>query len=98
MTIDDLDEFKQYYSLSGKLIDEMTKEQLAEVARMLALHVADYQARFGDIPRSDLLKLLGITEIREDQAKLLRDGMQTLTAYIALILDDDTGDDADTVH
>jgi len=30
--------------------------------------------------------------------QLLRDGMQTLTAYIALILDDDQGDDADPVH
>ena len=95
-----LDEFKQYYSLCSKLIDEMSKEQLAEVARMLALRVADYQARFGDIPRSDLLtsKLLRVTEISEEQAKLLRDGMQTLTAYIALILDDDQGDDADMVH
>ena len=61
----------------------MTKEQLAEVARMLALHVADYQSRFGEIPRSDLLQLLGVTEINEDQAKLLRDGMQTLTGYLA---------------
>jgi hypothetical protein len=87
------DEFKQYYSLCSKLLDELTKEQLAEVARMLALHVADYQARFGDTPRSDLLKLLGATEITEEQAKLLRDGMQTLVGYLALVLDDDQADD-----
>jgi len=92
------DEFKQYYSLSAKLIDEMTKERLAEVARMLALHVADYEARFGGIPRSALLGLLGVSEISQEHAKLLRDGMQTLTAYIALTLDDDQGDDADMVH
>ena len=55
--------------------------------------MADYQARFGDIPRSDLLKLLGVTEITEEQAKLLRDGMQTLVAYLALVLDDDQADD-----
>ena len=88
-----LDEFKQYYSLSSKLIDELTKDQLSEVARMLALHVADYQARFGEIPRSDLLKLLGVTEISKEQAKLLRDGMQTLVGYLALILDDDQADE-----
>ena len=61
-----LDEFKQYYSLSSNLIDELTKEQLAEVMRMLALHVADYQTRFGNIPRANLLKLLGTTEISEE--------------------------------
>ena len=71
----------------------MSKEQLAEVARMLALHVADYQARFGDIPRSDLLGLLGVTEISEEQAKLLRDGMQALVGYLAWILDDDQADE-----
>src|SRR4051812_26862314 len=84
-----LDEFKQYYSLSSKLMEELTKEQLAEVARILALGVADYQARFGDIPRADLLKLLRATEISEEQVKLLCDGMLTLIGYLALILDDD---------
>ena len=91
------DQFKPYYSLSAKLIDEMAKEQLADVARMLALQVADYQSRFGEIPRSDLLQLLGVTEINADQAKLLLDGMQTLTGYLALVLDADEDSD-DVVH
>ena len=52
---------------------------------MLALHTADYQSRFGEIPRSHLLQLLGVTEINAVQAKLLRDGMQTLTGYLALV-------------
>ena len=30
-------------------------EQLAECLRMLALHIADYRSRFGEIPRQDLL-------------------------------------------
>ena len=45
----DFDEFKAYYALAGELIEELSKEQLAECARLLALHVADYQRRFGDI-------------------------------------------------
>jgi hypothetical protein len=93
----DFDEFKQYYSLSSKLIDELTKEQLCQVARMLALHLADYQARFGDMPRSDLLRLLGAAEINEEQAKLLRDGMLTLVGYLGLMFDDDEDED-NTVH
>jgi hypothetical protein len=46
--VDTFDQFKMYYSLSAKLIDNMTKEQLADVARMLALHAA---LPFGAIPR-----------------------------------------------
>ena len=65
---------------------------------MLALHVDHYQSRFGDIPRSDLLRLLGVTETSEEQAKLLRDGMQTLVGWLALILDFNETDDDGVVH
>ena len=70
----DFDDFKQYYSLAGKLIGELNKEQLAECARMMALHLADYVQRFGHIPRSDLLSLLGSAEINDKQAALLNYG------------------------
>ena len=68
----DLDEFKSYYSLADQLIDAMTTEQLAECLRVLALHVVDYRSRFGEIPRQDLLGLLGVREISDDQARLHR--------------------------
>jgi hypothetical protein len=48
------DEFKALYSLSGQLVEELDKEQVAEVARLLALHVADYEQRFGKIPATTL--------------------------------------------
>ena len=65
---EDFREFKAYYALSAKLIDAMTKEQVAECARLLALHLADYRQRFGDVPHRDLLTLLGVVEINEEQA------------------------------
>ena len=37
---------------------------------------------------------MGVTEINANQTKLLREGMQTLTGYLALLLDaDEDGDD-----
>lgn len=45
----DFDEFKGHYSLSA------IREQLAEVARLLAVHLADYGRRFGKIQSPDLL-------------------------------------------
>jgi hypothetical protein len=48
----------------------MTPEQLAECLRLLALHIADYRSRFGEIPGQDLLDLLGATESSWDRARL----------------------------
>ena len=53
---------------ASKPIDKLTKDQLVEVARMLALHISDHQARFGDMPRADLLNYLA----QPGSAKLLR--------------------------
>jgi hypothetical protein len=93
----DLNEFKQCYALSAKLMEELTKEQLAQVTRMLALHLAEYQPRFGDIARSDLLGLLGATKISEEHTKLLRDAMLMLVGYLGLMLADDE-DENSTMH
>jgi hypothetical protein len=58
---------------------------------LLALCQTD---RRDDKEQSDLLQRLGVTEINANQTKLLREGMQTLTGYLALILDaDEDGDD-----
>jgi hypothetical protein len=59
----DLTEFEQYYLLAHELIDELSKDKLAECARMLALQLGDYARRLGDIPYPDLLLLLGVGEI-----------------------------------
>jgi len=97
--VSDFQEFKAYYALVGELIEELSKEQLAECARLLALHVADYQQRFGDIPRSELLSLLGTVELTDEQCRLLRDGMQILAGYLATVRDArEDEDDVGPVH
>jgi hypothetical protein len=65
----------------------MTAEQLADCLRILTLHVGDYRLRFGEIPGQDLLGLLGTSEISEDQARILREGMEVLVGYLASVRD-----------
>ncbi len=43
---DNLDRFAQDYDLADKLIADISKEDLAEVARILAMNLAQYQKRF----------------------------------------------------
>jgi len=83
--LSDFDDFKSYYALADQLIRSMDQEQLAECLRMLAVHVVDYRSRFGELPRQDLLGLLGATKLNDEQARLLRDGMVLLVGYLASV-------------
>lgn len=82
----DLTEFQQYYKLADKLIESATKEDLAECARLLALNLAHYQGKFGEIPLEDTLAALGATEPNDEQAVLLRDGMEVLVGVLGSVL------------
>jgi hypothetical protein len=85
--VSDFEEFKSYYALADQLMAAMTPEPLADCLRVLALHVGDYRIRFGEIPGQDLLGLLGTTEISNDQARILREGMEVLVGYLASVRD-----------
>jgi len=58
----DLSDFQQYYSLADALIANASKEQLAECARLLALNLALYQGKFGEMPLEVTLAALDSTE------------------------------------
>lgn len=82
----DLSEFQQYNKLADLLIEQASKDQLAECARLLALNLAHYQGKFGEIPLEDTLAILGATEPNEEQALLLRDGMEILVGLLGSVL------------
>jgi hypothetical protein len=60
----------------------------------VTVHLADYQRRFGEIPRPDLLELVGATELDDEQARLVRDGMELLVGYLAWMRDGWEDDEA----
>ena len=78
---DPFDQFEAYATIADQLIDELSKAQLAECARMLALHLADYQ-HFGEIPHAG-----DVVQIGDEQAALLRDGVQVLVDYLGNVRD-----------
>ena len=82
----DLSGFQQYYRLADALIENASKEQLAECARLLALNLAHYQGRFGEIPLEDTLAVLDATEPNDEQEVLLRDGMEILVGLLGGVL------------
>ena len=82
----DLTDFRQFYGLANRLIEGATKEDLAECARLLALHLAHYQGKFGEIPLGDTLAVLDATEPNDEQAALLRDGMEIFVGVLGGVL------------
>jgi hypothetical protein len=60
------------------LIEKASKEQLAECSRLLALNLAHYKARYGELPLDETLAFVDMTEPNEAQGQLLADGMETL--------------------
>ncbi len=79
----DLDRFAQDYNLADKLIADISKEDLAEVARILAMNLAQYRKRFGDLPASDYLALMKAEEMTPELASTLADGMEILIGTLA---------------
>ena len=96
--LSDFERFKQYYRLIERMVEEVDKETLAEAARMLAMNVAHYRSKYGELPLEETIALLHAENITDSQAKLLADGMENLAAVIA-IADGKGGDEGEVaVH
>ena len=63
---------------SDTLIEQATKEEIADVAQVLALHVTHYRQRFGDISIEESLEMLRTEKISDEMTKTLADGFGIL--------------------
>jgi hypothetical protein len=58
--------FAAYARLAAQMIAGATKEQVAEVARLLALNTGWYHERYGDVPQEELLRMVRGETLDED--------------------------------
>ncbi len=72
-----LAEFKDYYKRLDKIIADSTKADLAECARLLALNVAHYKAKYGELPLEEHQAML--------ETKLLASGVLEMTMVLATV-------------
>jgi hypothetical protein len=77
-------EFRAYWRLSEELIADATKEELAEVARILGMQAAHYVRKFGELPIPDMTELMANTADEESVA-LLRDGTIALVGILGAV-------------
>lgn len=75
----EVERFLACLKISDELVQQASKDELADLARVLALNIAQYRTQFGDIPVGESLKLLLDTQtLGDDQAKALADGFEVL--------------------
>lgn len=82
----DLSSFQQYYRLADALIENASREQLAECARLLALNLAHYQGLHGEVPLNEVQAALDVSEPNDEQVKLLARGMENLVGVLGNVL------------
>jgi hypothetical protein len=81
----DLSLFAEYNKLADLLISKATKEQVAECARLLALNLAHYQSKYGDLPLEETLATLETEVPNEDQVDFLAKGMENLVGVLGTV-------------
>lgn len=88
-------EFHAYWKISEELIAGASKDDLAEVARILALQAAQYARKYGELQLPDLAGLLTASSLDEQNLGLLRDGTVALVGVLGMVtggeLDEDEG-------
>ena len=82
----DLSTLGQYNKLADLLIEKVSKEDLAECARLLAMNVAHYQSKYGELPLEEKLAMIGMTKPNEEQIQLMNDGMEIFVGVLGNVV------------
>jgi hypothetical protein len=86
-------EYRAYWQLSEEMIAGATKEEIAEVARILAMQSAHYARKYGELDLPDLAHMLSATTLDDENIALLRDGTEALVGVLAIV----TGGELDEI-
>ena len=78
--------FAQYNRLADQLIEKSSKEDIAETARLLALNVAHYQSKYGELPLDETLALINMDKPNEAQLQLMGEGMEILVGVLGNVV------------
>jgi hypothetical protein len=90
--------FMRYLNVSDQLIGQSSKELVAETARVLALMVASYQAKYGEVPVEESLRLLRVESLNDEDAQMLANGFETLIGVLGALREEQTPDEGRPVH
>ena len=82
----DQTKLEQYMALVDKLVQFADKEELAECARLLAMNVAHYEMKYGELPLQDRLAMTYADELSDQHSELVTKGMETLVGVLGSLI------------
>jgi len=82
----DLTTCAQYYKLADQLIEKVSKEDIAECARLMALNVAHYQSMYGELLLDETLAMINLDKPNEEQLQMLTDGMEIFAGVLGNVV------------
>ena len=75
---EDIEQFAAYLKTADILLEQATKEEIANVTRVLAFHLGHYRTRYGDLPTTASLDQLSAEKITDEMAAPLASGFEAL--------------------
>ena len=82
----DLTKLDQYMAIADKLVQFADEEELAECGRILAMNLAHYRMKYGELPQNDGMFLADLGELSEQHAVLVIEGMETLVGVLGSVI------------
>ena len=77
-----IERFAAYLSASHKPLEQTSKEEIAEVARVLTLHVGHYIVRYGDVSICESMELLQAGQITDETTATVASGLEELVKVL----------------
>ena len=59
---------------------------MAECARLMALNVAHYQSKYGELPLDETLAMINMDRLNEEQLQILTDGMEIFVGVLGNVV------------
>jgi len=79
-------ELSHLYNLTDQLIEKATKQEIAETARLLAVNLAYYKMKYGELPLDETLAMIAIEKPNAEQTEMLVNGMNNLVGVLANVV------------
>jgi hypothetical protein len=98
-------DMRSYENMLARLVDESSKEELADCALLLAMNLANYKSKFGELPSENFKELLVTDTIDEDTARILMEGSEEMIKTLSMVtgeidvdMNDEDDEDIEALH
>ena len=98
-------DMRSYESMLARLVDECSKEELADCALLLAMNLANYKSKYGELPSENFKELLVTDTIDEDTARILMEGSEEMIKTLSMVtgeidvdMNDEDDEDIEALH